>query len=391
MSMTNRSIAIGASFLVCLLLGSGCSSYYKVRDPQTGRVYYTQDLKQRSGGAVTLKDGKSGDQVTVQNSEVQKINKDRYETARLTSGQNPELEAQQEAARVAEQKAQEQAAEARAAEARAAEQRAAADARAAEAKAAELKSAEAKTATDGQTASAAAAAGTSAEPEAALAGATAAGGAAAAVAAKQAVTPEQLRRNLVAGKDQVDRTLQSLSALTDPTQADLQGAYKRFGQQVDRMKQHAAQTKVDADAMRQTREAYFAKWDQRISQTDNATIRAEADAMRTRLRSGQEKLIADSALAKEAYDPFVADLEDARKFLSGGVTNDAIAVLAPTARKAQENGKLLKQRLDALVADLDAIEGKPTTRPSGASAGSGSGAGANGTISTPSAAPQQDR
>jgi len=149
---TNRSIAMGAGLLVCVLLGSGCSSYYKVRDPQTGKVYYTENLKQRNGGAVTLKDGKSGDEVTIQNSEVQKINKDRYETARLTSGQNPELEAQKEAARVAEQKAQEQAAEARAAEARAAEQRAAADARAAEAKAAELKTGEVKAASDGQTA-----------------------------------------------------------------------------------------------------------------------------------------------------------------------------------------------------------------------------------------------
>jgi hypothetical protein len=385
MLMSDRSITMGMCFILCALLigGGGCSNYYKVRDPQTGRVYYTDNLKERNGGAVTLKDGKTGDEVTIQNSEVQKINKDRYETARVTSGQNPELEAQKEAARVAEQKAQEEAAEARAAEARAAEQRAAADARAAEAKAAELKSGEVKTSPDGKSADAAAAAGTSAEPEAALAGASAAGGAA---AAKQAVTPEQLRKNLVAGKDQVDRTLQSLSQLTDPNTGDLQTAYKNYGTQVDRMKQHAAQTKVDADAMRQTREAYFAKWDQRISQTDNPTIRAEAEATRARLRSGQDKLIADSALAKEAYDPFITDLEDVRKFLANDVTKDAISVLSPTAKKAQENGKLLKQRIDTLVADLDSIEGKPTTHPSGVSAG----AGASGTISTPSAAPQQD-
>ena len=382
LTKTNRSIAMGAGLLVCVLLGSGCSNYYKVRDPQSGKVYYTTDMKQRTAGSVTLKDGKTGDDVTLQNSEVRKIDKNAYESARMTSGQNPELEAQKEAARVAEQKAQEQAAEARAAEARAAEQRAAADARAAEAKAAELKTGEVKAATDGQTANAAAA-GTSAEGEAALAGATAAGGAA---AAKQAVTPDQLRKNLVAGKDQVDRTLQSLSSLTDPNTVDLQTAYKNYGTQVDRMKQHAAQTKLDSDAMRQTREAYFAKWDQRISQTDNATIRAEAEATRARLRSGQDKLIADSALAKEAYDPFMTDLEDVRKFLANDVTKDAISVLSPTAKKAQENGKLLKQRIDTLVADLDSIEGKPTTRPSGVSAG----AGASGTITTPSAAPQQD-
>lgn len=366
--LTIRTISIGMGLLACALLGSGCASYYKVKDPQTGRVYYTQNLKERSGGAVTLKDGKTGDDITLQNSEVQKITKDRYESARLTSGGNPEAEAQAAAeARAAEARA----AEAEAAEARAAEQRAA-EARAADVRAAEARAAEQRKAAD----AARAAEARATDQEAALAGA-AVGGA----AARQAVTPQQLRTNLVAGKEQVDRTLNALSDVTDANQVDSRGAYKRFGEQVDRMKQHAAQTKVDADAMRQTREAYFAKWDQRIAQTDNPTIRAEADAMRTRLRTGQEKLIADSALTKEAYDPFITDLEDTRKFLASGVTPDAIAVLSPTKKKAQENGKLLKQRIDTLIADLDAIEGKPATRPSDSAAGG---------ITTPSAAPQRE-
>ena len=328
---TNRATLIGAGLLVCVLFGSGCANYYKVRDPQSGRVYYTQDLKQRTSGTVTLKDGKSGDEVSVQNSEVKKITKDQYDSARMTSGQNPQAEAEKKALaekQAAEAKAAQQKAEQQAAEARAAQEKAAADAKAAETKAAQAKAAQAKAAN----------------------------------------SPQQFRTSLLAGKAQVDRTLQSLTALTSPTQADLQTAYKNFGQQVDLMKQHAAQAKVDSDAMRQSREAYFAKWDQRVAQTDNPTIRAEADAMRTRLRTEQEKLIADAALTKETYDPFITDLEDTQKFLAGGLTNDAVAALGPTVKKAQENGKLLKQRIDTLIADIDSIAGKPATQPSGATA-----------------------
>jgi hypothetical protein len=66
---------------------------------------------------------------------------------------------------------------------------------------------------------------------------------------------------------------------------------------------------------------------------------------------------------KEAYKPFMADLEDTRKFLAADASKDSVSVLSPTVKKAQENGKLVKQRLDALISDLDAVEGKPTAVP----------------------------
>ena len=58
---------------------AGCTSYYKVTDPTTGRVYYTTELKQKGSGAATLKDARTGNTVTVQSSEVQKIEKKEFE------------------------------------------------------------------------------------------------------------------------------------------------------------------------------------------------------------------------------------------------------------------------------------------------------------------------
>ena len=49
---------------------AGCTSYYKVTDPHTGRVYYTEKLKEEQGGAVELKDAHTGVAVTIQNSSV---------------------------------------------------------------------------------------------------------------------------------------------------------------------------------------------------------------------------------------------------------------------------------------------------------------------------------
>jgi uncharacterized protein YceK len=68
-------------FVVILCVGLcvvGCASYYKVTDPQSGNIYYTQDIQGLSGGAVKLKDAKSNSTVTLQNSQVKEIGEKEY-------------------------------------------------------------------------------------------------------------------------------------------------------------------------------------------------------------------------------------------------------------------------------------------------------------------------
>jgi hypothetical protein len=65
-----------------ILLGVvGCTSYYRVTDPSTNKVYYTTELKQE-GGSTTFKDAKTGDSVTVQNVEVRKVSKEDFEAGK---------------------------------------------------------------------------------------------------------------------------------------------------------------------------------------------------------------------------------------------------------------------------------------------------------------------
>ena len=59
---------------------AGCAHYYKVSDPGSGKSYYTEDVK-RNGSAVEFKDAQTGGVMTLQNSEVQEIEKQQYEQA----------------------------------------------------------------------------------------------------------------------------------------------------------------------------------------------------------------------------------------------------------------------------------------------------------------------
>ena len=79
--MTKRTLAAVGLALLCV---GGCTSYYKVTDPTTGRVYYTQELQRKNSGAATLKDGRTGSSVNLQNSEIEKISKEQYDTGRHT-------------------------------------------------------------------------------------------------------------------------------------------------------------------------------------------------------------------------------------------------------------------------------------------------------------------
>src|SRR5262245_38400386 len=75
----NTSVIRG--LLVCgLMLGvTGCSHYYRVTDPSSGKTYYTTDLHEERGGAIKIKDARTMSTVTLQSSEVREISEDEYE------------------------------------------------------------------------------------------------------------------------------------------------------------------------------------------------------------------------------------------------------------------------------------------------------------------------
>jgi len=68
---------------VLMFLVSGCA-YYKVTDPGSGRVYYTDNwISGRYGwtGALRFQDIATGDEVTLQNSQVRQVSHDEVTAA----------------------------------------------------------------------------------------------------------------------------------------------------------------------------------------------------------------------------------------------------------------------------------------------------------------------
>lgn len=173
---------------------------------------------------------------------------------------------------------------------------------------------------------------------------------------------EGYRSGIIASQEQIDATLASLAELTDPSQTDLRGAYDRYCAQLTRMSDHAQTMKTEADAMRGSRDQYFGKWEEKVTEIDNPTIRASAEARRKRLRDAHENIVTSSGAARDAYEPFMKDLQDIKKYLAGDLSKGAVADLGDAAKKVQADGANVKQKLGAIVTTLDTVQGDAATR-----------------------------
>lgn len=74
----HRALLVGVG--LAALLAAGCHQHYRVSDPQTGRTYFTHDITRHVGGGVSFEDGRTGDKVTLQNSRIDRISEDVYDT-----------------------------------------------------------------------------------------------------------------------------------------------------------------------------------------------------------------------------------------------------------------------------------------------------------------------
>ena len=76
--MRATRLTASTALLAIVLVTAGCTTYDRVTDPASGRMYYTNEIT-RSGSAVMFRDAKSGSDVTLQASEVKEISSDDFQ------------------------------------------------------------------------------------------------------------------------------------------------------------------------------------------------------------------------------------------------------------------------------------------------------------------------
>ena len=70
-------ILTGVLIGVLSLMVAGCSHYYRVTEPASGKTYYTTHIDERSGAA-KFKDDRTGSYVILHSAEVSELSQDEY-------------------------------------------------------------------------------------------------------------------------------------------------------------------------------------------------------------------------------------------------------------------------------------------------------------------------
>ena len=72
-------IPVITGVLICVssLMMAGCSHYYRVTEPASGKIYYTTHIDERSGAAKFI-DDRTGSYVILHSAEVSELSEDEY-------------------------------------------------------------------------------------------------------------------------------------------------------------------------------------------------------------------------------------------------------------------------------------------------------------------------
>ena len=65
---------------LCFLFG--CTNYYRITNPDTGKAYYSREVDEKGDGVLEFTDARTGEKVTLPGSEVREITKEEFETKR---------------------------------------------------------------------------------------------------------------------------------------------------------------------------------------------------------------------------------------------------------------------------------------------------------------------
>lgn len=80
--MSNRAKTGAFLFTLVLVSALGGCAYYQINDPTTGKTYYTQNAQRAPySGAVMFVDAKSGDTLTLQNTQIKQISQEEFKNA----------------------------------------------------------------------------------------------------------------------------------------------------------------------------------------------------------------------------------------------------------------------------------------------------------------------
>jgi len=163
------------------------------------------------------------------------------------------------------------------------------------------------------------------------------------------------KSEVVSAKTQISDTVAALNSLVNNPQMDLRPQFQKFSKSLDALQSRAQKARDRAVDMRAKRSEYVKRWQTETDAIQNEELRTRALQRMGESEAAFESLSAKLTAVREASTPFLADLEDLRRYLGTDLTKAGVASVTDLVNKIREEEKPLQSSLDALINELDRV------------------------------------
>jgi hypothetical protein len=162
--------------------------------------------------------------------------------------------------------------------------------------------------------------------------------------------------------EQTELTLTSLSNLVYNPAPDLVPQYKEFAGATKKLGSLSESVDKKAGEMKERADAYFAEWDQGMTNITNADLRETSESRRAEVSGAFDEVAESLGKSKDAFDPFLSDLKDIQQVLELDLTQGGINAIQKTAKSAIAHGEDLRAALTDAAGDINDLAAKMSSQ-----------------------------
>lgn len=167
----------------------------------------------------------------------------------------------------------------------------------------------------------------------------------------------ELRDAMIATRGQIAQTLASLDALTNASPDNLRDAYRQYARDADTIAQQALTVDKESRQMQQRSDAWLSGWQNSQADVDNAELKAIGERRRAEALERFQNIDGSFAAAREAFAPFIANLQDVKTVVGNDLTPNGVTAVAKSAvvANAAQSGAAAARALDVTITDLQVL------------------------------------
>jgi hypothetical protein len=165
----------------------------------------------------------------------------------------------------------------------------------------------------------------------------------------------QFDKALTEASTQIDTTLASMSAISTASGSDMASKYKDFSGQVKKLQSMADTAKSRSAQATSQREEYLKQWQASQDQIQNPELKAASEARKAELQPKIEAIKTAMTSAKEAFGPFMQNLNDLVVYLGNNLSAGGVTGAQPLMEKCNTDGTTVKTSIasgQAAIKDL---------------------------------------